>query len=142
MVLTRTTADLPCPTPTGRGTGYSRTYHGYCRFTRGELRDRLVHRRTIEVFIQEQRRIGVAMLIGSDPEYREWFESWLRDRESNEGRLSISTEVHHQDFDKTHNCGTNLIAMQDVLHERTQANYLPKDRWMRYKSKSKKASKR
>ncbi len=78
----------------GTGPGVCVTAKGYLRITRrGPHRDKLVH------------RVVMAGLCRQFCYYP-----------LNGGGLPEGMEVHHQDFDKTHNCPSNLLLLDPALH--------------------------
>jgi hypothetical protein len=78
----------------GSGTGMVVNEWGYLRYTRrGPLRNRLVHR---AVMAEMCREFCYYPLNGNG--------------------LPAGMEVHHQDFDRRHNCRANLVLLDPALH--------------------------
>jgi hypothetical protein len=70
---------------------------GYLMFTSGKDRGRLVHRVVIERLLDEGPCVPPPFVKGE--------------------RLPSNFEIHHLDSNRQHNCPSNLLVLQDVIHE-------------------------
>jgi hypothetical protein len=99
--LIRPASQSEAPT-TKKLPGIQVTRSGHHRYTRGKLRNKYVHRVEVEKLIEETP-YSVRLL------------------------LPWPYEVHHLDYQKGHNCASNLLITTEAFHSAMTADHAPRE---------------